>query len=86
MDDRSPLYYASQQLDLWEDEVSAMPWRGLNPRDLTRVGMSLFLRQGRQKHERLDIDPAQIDMFDAAYKKGPPRRGGSPLLVEPGGS
>jgi len=70
----------STQLDLWEDEVAAMPWRGQSPRGLTRAAKALFLSHKAQKDERFFVDPEQMDLFRAA-KKRPPQYGGAPLLV-----
>jgi len=71
------------QLDLWEGEVSRMPWRGKSPRELTRGAIALFLRRKPQKDERFFVDPDQVDIWPAGVE-GP--RGcspGAPLLVEP---
>ena len=71
----------STQLDLWQSEVDAMPWGGRSPRSLTRVRMSLFFEQERQKHERFFVDENQVDMFKRA-KKAPRIYRGAPLLQE----
>jgi len=70
----------STQLDLWEDELAELPWRGQSPRALTRVGLALFSTPERAKHERFFVDAFQRDLFRAAIQ-GPPRYGGAPLLV-----
>ncbi len=70
----------SEQLDLWEADVRAMPWRGRSPRALTRGNKALFLSREAQKHERFFVDPAQSDMFLAA-KREPPRYEGAPSLL-----
>ena len=71
----------SSQLDLWEDEVAVLPWRGQSPRGLTRVGMGLFLRREPQKGDCFLVGPDQIDMFLEAIT-GPRRCGGAPSLYE----
>ena len=70
----------SDQLDLWEDEVEAMPWRGQSPRALTRTAKALFLSESGKKHERFFVDPNQYDLFLAAIK-GRFRYGGAPSLL-----
>ncbi len=71
----------STQLDLWEHEVAALPWRGVSPRVLTRGSKALFLRREPQKDDRFFVDPNQRDLFLAAIT-GPPQYGGAPLLLE----
>ncbi len=70
----------SSQYDLWESEMSSIPWRGQSPRALTRVQMTLFFERERQKHERFFVDPNQFDLFRAAIP-GRPQYGGAPLLI-----
>jgi len=71
----------SLQLDLWEREVAVLPWRGVSPRSLTRVQISLFLSREAQKDERFFVDPDQFDLFRAAKKLPPRKYGGAPLLL-----
>jgi len=70
------------QLDLWESEVSRMPWRGHSPREmtLTRSPEVLFLRQEPQKDDRFFVDPNQVDMWLPA-EKAPWVYQGAPLLL-----
>ncbi len=76
----------SEQLDLFEGEVARLPWRGRSPRDLTRVGLGLFLRREPQKDDRFFVDPNQVEMFPVAMRK-PPEYQGAPLLRPlPGGN
>jgi len=70
------------QLDLWEDEVAAQPWRGQSPRALTRGSKALFLRRKPQKADRFFVDPDQYDLF-AAAEKLLHYRGAPPLLPLP---
>jgi len=71
----------SKQLDLWQEELDALPWQGRNPRALTRVAKSLFLRREPQKDDRFFVDPYQCDLFRAAKIRRPGYRG-APLLEE----
>ncbi len=71
----------STQLDMWEAELDALPWRGQSPRRLTKIQKSLFLRREPQKDDRFFVDPNQIDLFLAARPR-PPRYEGAPLLKE----
>jgi len=71
----------STQLDLWEAELDALPWRGQSPRALTSAAKALFLRREPQKSERFFADPEQIDLFPAAMEKAPWIYQGAPLLV-----
>ena len=68
------------QLDLWEVEVSQMPWRGVSPRELTRSRKALFLRREPQKHERFFVDPDQGDLF-VGGRKEPRHYAGASLLL-----
>ena len=68
------------QLDLWEGEVSRIPWSGRSPRSLTRAAKALFLKRERQKDDRFFVDLDQYDLFLAAIP-GRPRYGGAPLLL-----
>jgi len=70
----------SMQLDLWEREIAAQPWRGESPRGLTRGSKALFLRREPQKGDRFAVDPNQYDLFLAAIP-GRHRYGGAPLLI-----
>ena len=69
------------QLELWEAEINALPWRGRSPRGLTRVANALFLRREPQKDDRFVIDPDQLDLWLPA-KKAPREYRGAPLLLE----
>ncbi len=76
----------SAQLDLWEGELDALPWRGKSPRGLTRGRKLLFFRREPQKSERFFVDPEQYELFPAAKRRplGETHLG-APLLIEPGG-
>jgi len=69
----------STQLDLWEPEVNALPWRGVSPRALTRAAKALFLSREAQKDDRFFVDPNQLDLFRAVRKRRP-QYGGAPTL------
>ena len=69
-----------KQLDLWEAEVSRIPWYPEGPRALTRASKALFLRREPQKDDRFFVDPFQYDLFLAAIK-GRRRYGGAPSLL-----
>ena len=71
----------SDQLDLFELEVAALPWRGVSPRALTKGARSLFFSQEAQKADRFFVDADQVDLFLEA-KRGPPRYEGAPSLFE----
>ncbi len=73
----------AKQLDLWEVELHALPWRGVSPRELTRGRKALFLAQEAQKGDRFFVDPNQLDLFK---RRGPelPKYSGAPLLWEVG--
>ena len=68
------------QLDLWEEELEALPWRGQSPRALTRASKALFLERERQKDDRFFSDPCQTDLFQEA-KRGLRRYAGAPSLL-----
>ena len=68
-----------EQLDLWEDELRALPWRGVAPRVLTKGNKALFLRREPQKDDRFFVDQSQYDLFLAAIW-GRFRYGGAPSL------
>ena len=68
------------QLDLWERELASLPWRGRNPRGLTRIAIALSLRREPQNDDGFVADPNQYDLFRAAIP-GLPRYGGAPTLV-----
>ena len=71
-----------QQLELGlGDSLKAVPWGGRSPRDLTRVGLSLFLRREPQKDDRFVVDRNQVDMWLPA-EKAPWVYQGAPLLKE----
>ncbi len=74
------------QLDLWQEELDALPWGGRSPRavawsgeGLTRVRIALFLRREPQKDDCGFLDPDQVDMWLPA-KKAPWVYQGAPLL------
>ena len=71
----------SDQLDLWEDEVARLPWRGMSPRGLTLTKSPdvLFLKRERQKDERFFVDPEQ-HVFSFLVDKAPWKYQGAPLL------
>ena len=68
----------SDQLDLFEAELSRLPWRGQSPRALTKVQKGLFSRREPQKDDNFFIDPDQTDLFLAAITRRPP---GAPTLL-----
>ena len=70
---------ATAQVDLWESQLEALPWRGRSPRSLTKVRIALFLRREPQNDDGFFVDPDQYDLFRAAIQ-GRPRYGGAPLL------
>ena len=70
----------SRQLDLWEDEVARLPWRGKSPRRLTRPNKLVFLRREPQKDDSFFVDPNQLEMFPEAIKELP-QYGGAPSLL-----
>ena len=72
----------STQLDLWEVELAALPWRGVSPRGLTKGAGVLFLRREPQKHARFFVDPLQTDLFRRRENSVPRTTyGGAPLLL-----
>ncbi len=50
----------SDQLDLWEASLHALPWRGVSPRVLTRGRLAFIFKPEAQKHERFFVDPDQL--------------------------
>jgi len=77
--DKAPV---NAQLDLWESELVKLPWRGRNPRSLTRGSEALFLRREPEKDERFFVDPKQLEIVWRRQKKAPWAYQGAPLLVE----
>jgi len=71
----------STQLDLWEAELQALPWRGQSPRALTKCQKALFLRREPQNDDGFFTDTAQLDLFRAAKKRPRGISPGAPLLV-----
>ena len=70
------------QLDLWQQELDALPWGGQSPRALTRVGSGLILKPEAQKSmSDLDLDPSQLELWPA-NNNAPWRYQGAPLLKE----
>ncbi len=69
------------QLDLWEDDVRKMPWRGISPRELTKSRLALFLRREPQKACAIWIDPDQLELA-LPVPKAPWVYQGAPLLKE----
>jgi len=67
------------ELELGDVRVR-IPWGGQRPRDLTRVGLSLFLERERQKDERFFVDPDQAEFWPAG-QKAPRIYRGAPLLL-----
>jgi len=68
------------QLDLWEAEIAALPWRGHSPRGLTKASKALFLRREPEKDDRFFVDPNQCELFPEAIR-GSRRYAGAPLLL-----
>ena len=83
---RSTPYLRQLELDLNDVRVN-VPWNGRSPRELTKVRMSLFLRQAPQKSVSEFVSADQIEFWPERQKR--PRRssGGAPLLLDfiPGG-
>ena len=71
------------QLDLWEAELVALPWKGQSPRALTRAANGLFLRQEPPKSMREFVDGDQLDLFDVANQRGPLYEGAPSLFLLP---
>ena len=71
----------SDQLDLWQSEVAALPWGGQSPRALTKVGLGLFSRHKPPKDERFFSDPCQLELFSEGVGGPPVRYRGAPLLL-----
>ena len=69
----------STQLDLWEQELNALPWRGQSPRGLTRVHVNLIFKPEAGEQERTFVDRNQLEMWPAV-KKAPWSYQGAPLL------
>ena len=72
--------FSDGQVDLWESQLEALPWRGRSPRELTKSRIALFLRREPQKDDCFFVDPDQYDLFRAVIQ-GRPRYGGAPLLI-----
>ena len=73
----------SDQLDLWEDEVARLPWRGQSPRSLTltKCSEALFSRREPQKDACVRADPDQLDLWLPA-NRAPWVYQGASLLME----
>ena len=72
----------SAQLDLWEAELSALPWRGVRPRVLTRGSkVSIFKAQAVERTTDF-VDADQLPLFPELVKKAPREYRGAPLLKE----
>ena len=71
----------SEQLDLWQAELDALPWQGRSPRSLTRGGIALFLRRELEKDDRFFVDPNQADLFSSTTN-APRIYRGAPLFKE----
>jgi len=68
----------SSQLELGLNDARAViPWSGRSPRELTRVGLGLFLKRERQEVTRL-ADARQCEMFIEHQAR---RYSGAPLLL-----
>jgi len=68
------------QLDLFPEELDALPWAGQSPRSLTRASKALFLRRKPQKDDCFFVDVSQLDMFPEAMEM-PLRYEGAPSLL-----
>ncbi len=73
----------SSQLDLWESELVALPWRGQSPRALTRCRKALFSRQEPPKSVSEFVDIDQLELWPPAKKAPRFHYRGAPLLQEP---
>ncbi len=71
----------ARQLDLFQEELDALPWGGQSPRSLTRASIAVFLRRKPQKDDCFFVDLDQTDLWPAA-KKAPRIYRGAPLLKE----
>ena len=71
----------SDQLDLFEKELSRLPWRGRSPRSLTRGSKALFLRREPQKDASFVIGPEQLELFHVAKARPREISPGAPLLL-----
>ncbi len=71
----------STQLDLWQEELDALPWSGRSPRALTSDQMSLFLLREPQKDACFFIDPNQAEMWPTVKKAPRDTSRGASLLV-----
>jgi len=69
-----------RQLDLWQEELDALPWQGRSPRALTRGAQLLFFRREPQEDDRFFADADQVDMWPPG-KKAPRFYRGAPLLL-----
>jgi len=71
------------QLDLWEDELEWLPWRGRSPRALTRghLGIIFTARAGGARAEL--NDPLQGELFEAQAHNAKRRASyaGAPCLL-----
>ncbi len=82
MDGASKFPHDGDQLRL-ELDWGSEPWEGRSPRALTKVALSLFLRQKPPRHE-VYVDPEQLEFWpvdEATQKEGPRATPGAPLLV-----
>jgi len=70
----------AMQLDLWREELDALPWQGRSPRALTRASKALFFRREPQKDDSFFVDPNQGGLFHVAIK-GLRMYSGAPSLL-----
>ena len=73
----------SSQLELELEDVRVrVPWDGRSPRALTRCAMRpIFKARAAKKHERICLDPFQLE-FALTGEKAPWVYQGAPLLKE----
>jgi len=62
------------------DERLNVPWAGVAPRALTRVGLSLIFKAQAAKERSIFVDPIQCDLFENT-KWGPQIYLGAPSLL-----
>ena len=69
------------QLDLFEDVLARLPWRGQSPRALTKGAKGLFLSQEAQKSMRESGSADDGATCSLSPTKRGPGYAGAPLLI-----
>ncbi len=67
------------QLDLWEAEISRLPWRGQRPRGLTTAAKLVIFKAQAVKSER-ELELAGQLVLGLTAKRAPWVYRGAPLL------